>query len=191
MNKVTTMVFAFVLALTFSTAAHAAPNTNWEPSRGVGFAVGPTTGLGISFAIDSPRIGLQVTGFPAWVETGGMLNAGVNVKFHGWSNDKIGFFGSVGMAAIMMGGIYTECSEDGAPEMISAQGTVLPGTDNGGCVDIFDGVSALFVGGGGGFQLTPHPSFMLRLDIPVAFRYSGEDDMGVIVIPSLSLLYRW
>jgi len=175
MKKLFIGIIIFAAALAIAPAAHA----EHRLTHGVGFAIGPTTGMGVSFAVDGPRIGLQLTGFPVWVEDGGMLNGGINIKFHGWGNDKIGFYGAVGVAGIVIGNSWENCrwNEETGEEYD--------------CVEEFDGISALFIGGGPGFQLTPHSAFMLRFEIPVVYRFSGPDDMGVLAIPNLSVLYRW
>jgi hypothetical protein len=171
MIKKTLLTLAVSLAI--STTAIAS-----EKSHSLGFAAGSTYGIGLSYSHDWGKSGIQVTALPYWNDETGMLAGGVNLKRNFDENEKIGIYGSLGIATAIQKDTYVECHWD------EETNTEI-------CEDPVVTISSNFAAGPGvGMQVYFWKNAVFRFELPLAFRF-GTDGFGLTPIPNVALMYRW
>ena len=149
-----------------------------QSTNSLGFAVGGTYGIGLSYSYDTPTWGIQVTGLPIWDEqSGGQVFGGINIKRNFHENGKVGIYGSIGIA----GGFWRETDE-------YCNWNEKTKTDD--CSKKTDEGWGLVTGPGVGMQVLFWKNMLLRFELPLAVRFSS-DGFGISPIPNFALLYRW
>ena len=148
-----------------------------DKSHALGFAAGSTYGVGLSYSYDWNKNGVQVTALPYWSDDSGMLAGGINFKRTFDENEKIGIYGSLGIATAVQKDVRTSTEwDDDTSEAVTTK-----------IVDISNNYAA---GPGVGMQIYFWQNGVFRFELPIAFRF-GTDGFGVIPIPNVALMYRW
>tara|TARA_B100000902_G_scaffold344014_1_gene349129 strand:+ start:447 stop:965 length:519 start_codon:yes stop_codon:yes gene_type:complete len=167
------LLMTAITAVALSSFAHAQ-----ESSHSLGFAAGSTYGVGLSYSHDWKKSGVQITALPYWNEDSGMVAAGVNFKRNFDENDKIGIYGSLGVATAIQKETFTECFWD---EELNEEV----------CEDPVVTISQNFATGPGvGMQVYFWKNAVFRFELPLAFRF-GTAGFGITPIPNVALMYRW
>jgi len=148
-----------------------------EKSHALGFAAGSTYGIGLSYSHDWSKNGVQITALPYWNNDGGMVAGGVNFKRTFDENDKIGIYGSLGIAAAVQKDSYTSTTWDDE----EGDGVTTK------VVTISHNYAA---GPGVGMQVYFWGNGVFRFELPIAFRF-GTSGFGIAPIPNVALMYRW
>ena len=172
MNKI---LRASVLILSLFTSNEAMAD---EPTQSLGFAAGGTYGIGLSYSYDTPVWGIQITGLPIWDEQdGGTVFGGVNLKRNFHENEKVGLYGSFGVAGGLWQDTYEECEWDKV-------------TEEENCWEETDEGWGMAAGPGVGMQMIFWENMLFRFELPIAVKFS-TDGFGISPIPNAALMYRW
>ena len=162
-----------VLTLAGLPTAIQAQNDN---TQSIGFVVGSTHGIGISYARQNNQsgIGWQIAGMPLWTpETRRIF--GAVASFKTLNEGKHGrVFLSFGISAHYSNDIYEERS----------------GNDDGKYVKIEDENHSFFLGPGVGLERRYDENFTVSLEIPAAIHIT-DDGISILPIPNFAFSYRW
>jgi len=165
MLKLLVVVVGFLVTLVSAGVSHA--------EQSVGFAAGPTKGLGPTYRYlsDDGPWGWQVTGLPVVMPDGGFADAGASVLYvlHR------GKYGSAHLSLGAAAGVSWNICEEGQPEFE--------------CSEDIDWLAAF--GPGVGFDLHLVDNFAWSVEASLPLFFSNGDFEGMYPIPNSSLLYYW
>ena len=155
------------------------PQQSAAVSHALGFAAGSTYGIGLSYSHDWEYNGIQFTALPVWdQEDGGLIAGGINLKKNFHHNNKVGIYGSFGIAGMLMRDIWEECEwDDEINEEVNCELQTEESRN-------------YAVGPGVGMEFSFWENMIFRFELPLAVR-NGTDGFGISPIPNAAIMYRW